>query len=69
MGANPSLQAALAPTPIQTQTPDRLAPSPAGRNGEPAPSKYDLVANVVHEGKAGEGLYRVHIHRKVRRPP
>lgn len=30
------------------------------------PSKYDLVANLVHEGKAGQGqgVYRVHVHRK-----
>ncbi|KAL6768399.1 hypothetical protein ACKKBF_B39020 [Auxenochlorella protothecoides x Auxenochlorella symbiontica] len=27
--------------------------------------KYDLLANIVHEGKAGEGSVRVHIHRKV----
>jgi U4/U6.U5 tri-snRNP-associated protein 2 len=25
---------------------------------------YDLVANVVHEGKAGEGSYRVHVQRR-----
>lgn len=29
-------------------------------------TKYDLVANVVHDGKASEGTYRAHIHRKVR---
>ncbi|KAG2449802.1 hypothetical protein HYH02_005325 [Chlamydomonas schloesseri] len=28
-------------------------------------SKYDLVANMVHDGKAGSGSYRVHVHRKV----
>jgi U4/U6.U5 tri-snRNP-associated protein 2 len=27
-------------------------------------SKYDLAANVVHDGKAGGGTYRVHVHRK-----
>ena len=27
-------------------------------------SKYDLVANILHDGKAGEGTYRAHIHRK-----
>ena len=38
----------------------------AGKDGQPAPSKYDLVANLVHEGKAGQGqgTYRVHVHRK-----
>lgn len=30
-----------------------------------ASSKYDLVANVVHDGKSpAEGSYRVHVHRK-----
>jgi U4/U6.U5 tri-snRNP-associated protein 2 len=24
---------------------------------------YDLVANIVHEGKAGEGSYKVHVYR------
>jgi hypothetical protein len=30
-------------------------------------SKYDLVANIVHDGKAGQGqgAYRVHVQRKV----
>ncbi|KAL6762204.1 ubiquitin-specific protease 39 [Haematococcus lacustris] len=28
-------------------------------------SKYDLIANIVHDGKAGEGIYRAHIQRKV----
>ncbi|GLC41126.1 hypothetical protein PLESTB_001794200 [Pleodorina starrii] len=28
-------------------------------------SKYDLVANLVHDGKADSGTYRVHTHRKV----
>ncbi|PSC71207.1 U4 tri-snRNP-associated 2 [Micractinium conductrix] len=40
-------------------------PVPQGPDGSPVPSKYDLCANVVHEGKAGEGTYRVHVHRKV----
>lgn len=37
----------------------------AGKNGAETGSKYDLVANLCHDGKAGEGSYRVHIHRKV----
>jgi hypothetical protein len=37
----------------------------AGKGGAPQPAKYDLVANIVHEGKAGEGVYKVHVHRKV----
>jgi U4/U6.U5 tri-snRNP-associated protein 2 len=28
-------------------------------------TKYDLIANIIHEGKAGEGVYRLHVHRKV----
>lgn len=31
-------------------------------------SRYDLLANIVHDGKAGEGSYRCHIHRKVHFP-
>ncbi|GJY87072.1 U4/U6.U5 tri-snRNP-associated protein 2-like protein [Tanacetum coccineum] len=27
-------------------------------------SKYDLIANIVHEGKAGEGSYKVSVKRK-----
>lgn len=43
---------------------------PAGPDGKtPVPSKYDLIANVVHEGKAGQqtGIapYKAHIHRGV----
>ena len=36
----------------------------AGKDGQLVPSKYDLVANILHDGKAGEGTYRAHIHRK-----
>ncbi|PNY10696.1 U4/U6.U5 tri-snRNP-associated protein 2-like [Trifolium pratense] len=27
-------------------------------------SKYDLIANIVHDGKPGEGSYRAFVHRK-----
>lgn len=37
----------------------------AGKKNADMVSKYDLVANLCHDGKAGEGSYRVHIHRKV----
>lgn len=37
----------------------------AGKGGQPVLSRYDLLANIVHDGKAGEGSYRCHIHRKV----
>jgi U4/U6.U5 tri-snRNP-associated protein 2 len=45
---------------------DPLSCLPAGKDGQPVASKYDLAANIVHEGKAGagQGLYRVHIQRK-----
>ncbi|KAK9811833.1 hypothetical protein WJX72_010978 [[Myrmecia] bisecta] len=42
-----------------------IIPVPTGRSGAPLPSKYDLTGNLVHDGKAGEGAYRVHVHRKV----
>lgn len=29
-----------------------------------AASKYDLVANLVHDGAAGRGVYRAHIQRR-----
>jgi len=35
-----------------------------GAGAGEATSKYDLVANLCHDGKAGEGTYKVHIHRK-----
>jgi U4/U6.U5 tri-snRNP-associated protein 2 len=28
-------------------------------------TKYDLVASVSHEGKAMEGSYKAHVHRRV----
>ncbi|KAL4458676.1 hypothetical protein ABPG75_013541 [Micractinium tetrahymenae] len=51
--------------PVKNLELSACVPVPQGPDGEALPSKYDLVANMVHEGKAGEGLYRVHIHRKV----
>lgn len=52
-------------TPLNTTRP--FLPAFTGPDGSPVPSKYDLCANVVHEGKAGEGTYRVHVHRKASR--
>lgn len=41
-----------------------IVPLPAAAPGAPLPvSKYDLVANVVHEGRAEGGAYKSHIHR------
>lgn len=44
-------------------------PVPNGPDGKPLPSKYDLIANVVHEGKAGQQTggapYKAHIQRSV----
>ena len=37
----------------------------AGKDGQPQPSKYDLIANVVHDGLPDQGTFRVHMHRKV----
>ena len=36
---------------------------PRKPDGPPPPSKYNLVANVCHDGKAGEGVYRCHVNR------
>lgn len=38
----------------------------AAVNGKPVACKYDLLCNICHDGKAGEGSYRIHVHRKVR---
>ena len=37
----------------------------ADKTGNPQPSKYDLIANVVHDGLPDTGTFRVHMHRKV----
>ncbi|XP_054783207.1 uncharacterized protein LOC129290459 [Prosopis cineraria] len=34
------------------------------KENEKLRSKYDLIANVVHDGKPGEGFYRVFVQRK-----
>ncbi|XP_047163087.1 U4/U6.U5 tri-snRNP-associated protein 2-like [Vigna umbellata] len=39
-------------------------PLPTPKENEKLRSKYDLIANVVHDGKPGEGLYRVFVQRK-----
>ncbi|KXZ51657.1 hypothetical protein GPECTOR_11g110 [Gonium pectorale] len=50
--------------------PERPAVASGGAAGAPgaeaygSSSKYDLVANLVHDGKADAGTYRVHVHRK-----
>lgn len=38
-------------------------PAPANEN-EKLRSKYDLIANIVHDGKPDEGFYRVFVQRK-----
>lgn len=43
---------------------DSVPLPPVKPGGPPPPSKYNLIANVCHDGKAGEGVYRCHIHRK-----
>ncbi|XP_057960732.1 uncharacterized protein LOC131152847 [Malania oleifera] len=39
-------------------------PLPAPKENEKLHSKYDLIANIVHDGKPGEGFYRVFVQRK-----
>ena len=44
-----------------------VIPLPGAADKGEGAFKYDLVANIVHEGKAeaSEGSYRLHVHRKV----
>ncbi|XP_077216554.1 uncharacterized protein LOC143851110 [Tasmannia lanceolata] len=39
-------------------------PLPTPKETEKLRSKYDLIANIVHDGKPGEGFYRVFVQRK-----
>ncbi|WCJ28578.1 Ubiquitin C-terminal hydrolases superfamily protein [Euphorbia peplus] len=39
-------------------------PLPTPKENEKLRSKYDLIANIVHDGKPKEGLYRVFVQRK-----
>lgn len=39
-------------------------PLPTPKEKEKICSKYDLIANIVHDGKPGEGSYRVFVQRK-----
>eukprot|EP00252_Welwitschia_mirabilis_P002573 TRINITY_DN12523_c0_g1_i1.p1 TRINITY_DN12523_c0_g1~~TRINITY_DN12523_c0_g1_i1.p1 ORF type:complete len:544 (-),score=111.36 TRINITY_DN12523_c0_g1_i1:65-1696(-) len=39
-------------------------PLPAPKASEKLRSKYDLIANIVHDGKHGEGCYRVFVQKK-----
>jgi len=39
-------------------------PLPIARVGEKQQTKYDLIANLVHDGKPGEGSYRVFVQRR-----
>ncbi|KAF5199043.1 U4/U6.U5 tri-snRNP-associated protein [Thalictrum thalictroides] len=39
-------------------------PLPTPKESEKLRSKYDLIANIVHDGKPGEGSYRVIVQRK-----
>ena len=42
-----------------------ILPYFAGKEGKQLTSKYDLIGNVVHDGKPGAGgTYRLHVHRK-----
>ncbi|KAL5206870.1 hypothetical protein ABZP36_035079 [Zizania latifolia] len=39
-------------------------PLPKPEDNEKLRSKYDLIANIVHDGKPGDGCYRVFVQRK-----
>ena len=39
-------------------------PLPVPKDKEKLRSKYDLIANIVHDGKPGGGSYRVFVQRK-----
>ncbi|KAJ4976568.1 hypothetical protein NE237_001674 [Protea cynaroides] len=39
-------------------------PLPSPKENEKLRSKFDLIANIVHDGKPGEGSYRVFVQRK-----
>uniref|UniRef100_A0A6N2K0P0 USP domain-containing protein n=1 Tax=Salix viminalis TaxID=40686 RepID=A0A6N2K0P0_SALVM len=39
-------------------------PLPMPKENERLRSKYDLIADIVHDGKPNEGLYRVFVQRK-----
>ncbi|XP_062229623.1 uncharacterized protein LOC133927261 [Phragmites australis] len=39
-------------------------PLPKPKDNDKLRSKYDLIANMVHDGKPGEGCYRVFVQRK-----
>jgi len=39
-------------------------PLPKAKAGDKQRTKYDLIANLVHDGKPGEGSYRVFVQRK-----
>ncbi|KAL9273245.1 Ubiquitin carboxyl-terminal hydrolase 39-like protein [Drosera capensis] len=39
-------------------------PLPTPKENEKLRSKYDLIANIVHDGKPGEGSYRAFVQRK-----
>ena len=39
-------------------------PLPMPKENERLRSKYDLIADIVHDGKPNEGFYRVFVQRK-----
>eukprot|EP00803_Ostreobium_quekettii_P000247 evm.model.scf_77.7 EVM.evm.TU.scf_77.7 scf_77:133904-141766(+) len=54
--------------PIKNLDLDGVVPLPPGPDGSKGTARYNLVANVCHEGggeKAGRGMYRAHVHRRV----
>ncbi|QHO12787.1 U4/U6.U5 tri-snRNP-associated protein [Arachis hypogaea] len=49
--------------PVKNELKDYI-PLPTPKENEKLRSKYDLIANVVHDGKPGEAFYRVFVQRK-----
>lgn len=50
--------------PVKNLELKELIPLPPPKANEKLRSKYDLIANMVHDGKPGEGSYRVFVQRK-----
>lgn len=51
--------------PIKSLDLGAVVPVQQKKNAGQPSAKFDLVANVCHDGKAGQGTYRLHVHRKV----
>ncbi|OEL22137.1 U4/U6.U5 tri-snRNP-associated protein 2 [Dichanthelium oligosanthes] len=64
---NPTLEVLFAMTvnfPVKNLELKDYIPLPKPKENDKLRSKYDLIANIVHDGKPGEGCYRVFVQRK-----